>query len=833
MHNGRLLAAPWQSRCLTSKVTGAVSSTTFRRTCHEARNAFPSQTRAAAPASVAGIAQYAPCPQVTPYDQGSEGPLWFQRPRSERAAAAALYSGIGIESLPLGVRAMNCFRRSRWYADVGELMLAGEEIRSVRNLGIQSLFQTHAALHPLFARYAAIAPIVKHDGEDELFERAIRSVAELKDYDATPWVELPFDQRAILAKRLYDQPVAHLSLDRATKRALRATPNLQFVGALFSEGLRLKGRRTFDDTTLRLVHVSLIEMARDFVTTLGSRSRWLTALAALAARDDLHATTLKDVRWPASLIALCPDHTVGGLARLSPDDADRLWRLLAKDPMLCDELLATIELLAAVPTGLDADGLADHWQSEGLTVIPAGSVAGGHMPLGQAIAATMRHAAQSRLPEHYWSVLQHRFGLAGAPRMTLAGLGDAQGVTRERIRQMETRTLHVVGEWLDRPETRVAATRLHPRVTTCLRELNDLFADVARTPMRGDRFAQRACAILDDDSGSLDPIVALLARLRGIAEIAMGFKSLAPVWALDDKALRNGIRRRVGQLHEQLTQRTLEALTAQELADAINSAVPRDARITVPLVHAHADLCSTIEALPDGRYQGLSKALHRMLQVERALQRAGEPLHLDELHRHLNDLAVLSGRKPIKRPNLSNQISAAGRFLPIGRSGYWALSAWEGVETGTVFDLMERCLIEHDRPMSPDEIHAWIVQRRPVSINSVLAYLSMEDRFSRREGGRWGLARLMPLLDRPARLRLVRARAKGQVDRVRDIARRTLIDRPGQEMPLAELRDILTREHGIARQSVYAYVAIIEQLKTTPKPDRTGKIVRWVEPAAD
>lgn len=448
----------------------------------------------------------------------------------------------------------------------------------------------------------------------------------------------------------------------------------------------------------------------------------------------------------------------------------------------------------------------------------------------EVITASVRNAVLQSLSEKYWLILKHRYSLDGAEHFTLQEIGDSYGVTRERVRQIEAQTLEVVVECLDSLASTSGPTTRDPIVGEHIRALNELCAETRHTPLLSDRFEQRVRDIFAQPTGDLDPLALLLARLQGIAEFKLYPKKLGSVWAIDDSTERADIALRVRQLHTQLTRRSADPFTEMELADAINARVRETQRITLWDIRLRTDLCRTIERLPDGRLQGRMAYLTRLRQVERVMKSADEPLPLTAIAERINRDSVSAGRRPIKSLNLGNQLAASGRFVPIGRSGLWSWAEWDDVETGTVLELMERCLVENDRPMTCDEVYEWVVDRRPVSSSSISAYLGMSDRFAKSGEGFWILEHWPSPSGKRLKRRSPRRRRPKHLNRVREFARQVIIDRPSREMQLIELRDRIMQEFSFSKAAAYYHISHIEELVRSPEGRGLYKSVRWIKP---
>ena len=76
--------------------------------------------------------------------------FWFQVAPQDRQQAASQYVGLSLTHLNLSTRSAKALKYSRRYPDIATLMMAGPELLKVRNLGMLSAREIHAALEPLF-----------------------------------------------------------------------------------------------------------------------------------------------------------------------------------------------------------------------------------------------------------------------------------------------------------------------------------------------------------------------------------------------------------------------------------------------------------------------------------------------------------------------------------------------------------------------------------------------------------------------------------------------------------------------------------------------------------
>lgn len=361
-------------------------------------------------------------------------------------------------------------------------------------------------------------------------------------------------------------------------------------------------------------------------------------------------------------------------------------------------------------------------------------------PLEPALTALLRQHLLRSLNERDWDILRHRTGIAEARRMTLAELGEGFGLTRERVRQREAKILNTLRTRWDDIDNLVRPLRLHPVLQGAITDLRAFFARVRGSAMMEGELARQGNRILRRQGGDLSPLVGLLAEVEGLHRLDLAPGELDALWTAKPPSEIDRLRSGLLGLHSYLTRGSAAAHSAVELAHVCNRADLLDSPATVKDIHEWAAGCSSIEALPDGRYRGrLAYLGRRPMQALRLLADAGQPQNVGDLTRVLNHHLVRAGKPPVQPANLRNQMSRSGDLVPIGRSGHWALGTWPDLELDAVVKLMERCLVKHGRLMTAGDIFAWVSERRPVSLASIEHYLADDDRFRPVGGERWGL----------------------------------------------------------------------------------------------
>jgi RNA polymerase sigma factor (sigma-70 family) len=99
--------------------------------------------------------------------------------------------------------------------------------------------------------------------------------------------------------------------------------------------------------------------------------------------------------------------------------------------------------------------------------------------VGAEDAALIARAAKS-LPPQWRAIIVRRFGLDGAPAMTLAAIGETLGLSRERIRQIEAKAMERLRARIEEAWGRAQAGARSPREMTTAAAKSPLTFNVVR-----------------------------------------------------------------------------------------------------------------------------------------------------------------------------------------------------------------------------------------------------------------------------------------------------------------------------------------------------------------
>lgn len=341
---------------------------------------------------------------------------------------------------------------------------------------------------------------------------------------------------------------------------------------------------------------------------------------------------------------------------------------------------------------------------------------------GASVATGTIHTATQelleRLPERNRRILAERFGVGNGRPRTLVTIGNREGVSRERIRQIVESGLHIL-----RTDNLVKGSA-HGRVREVLLShfasfggvaTEDLLLSTMESTKAEDRSAIRfLLSSFTDFSEARETqrtwshwIVPAFTTPRGVGDAAD-----APARPSLETVLEAGERilERDGTL-------VPEVQYLEELRHVLG------VHVTDAILRSFLSVSKRIVRNPFGEF-GLRvwrTAVPRSVgdKAYLVLKAHGKPLHFRAVADEINRLGF--DRKRALAETVHNDLIRDSRFVLVGR-GLYALREW-GFAPGRVSDVIVRLLREADRPLPKSDIVAEVLKQRFVKRNTVLLCL--------------------------------------------------------------------------------------------------------------
>ncbi|MFC1721309.1 sigma factor-like helix-turn-helix DNA-binding protein [Patescibacteria group bacterium] len=323
-------------------------------------------------------------------------------------------------------------------------------------------------------------------------------------------------------------------------------------------------------------------------------------------------------------------------------------------------------------------------------------------------------------------IIRQRYSLEGRPSRTLEEIGSNYGVTRERIRQVQSATLKELRAKQKSLEdvVRVIASILN--ATGRLMEENHLLETLLE--MRESNKADRAAILfildLHDDFKRFEETQETHrawgtkeADLEGSRQVINAFLEILS-------------KREKPIAHEEVTTQLADHPLYQELPDELNDNA----------LLAYLMISKKVRKNPFDEWGMADWAQISPRGVKDkafiVLQKGRQPLHFVDIAKEIDSSGF--DLKKAHPQTVHNELIKDGRFVLVGR-GIYALKDW-GYEPGTVGDVLERILKDNGEPMSKEGLVKEVLKQRMVKKNTVLLGLQNKNKFVRQTDGNYWLA---------------------------------------------------------------------------------------------
>ena len=335
-------------------------------------------------------------------------------------------------------------------------------------------------------------------------------------------------------------------------------------------------------------------------------------------------------------------------------------------------------------------------------------------------------SAVNTLKEREREVLQSRYGLLDGDKKTLDAVGQDLGVTRERVRQIESAALKRLASKPTKELIHLMKV-IHSHMVesggvVSLDDLVAYFRLPADMRIEAEKNAIRLVMNMDEGVVALGKATALKTgwALKGFSQ------SILPtiIKTAEEELAKEGHPLSSDEIWTQFMGTTVYSAHAD--------------KITMNGFIGALKLADKIAETPDGMW-GLTswptvmpKRIRDKVYV--ILENAKKPMHFKDIAEGINKKF---GGKPVLARTVHNELIGDKRFVLVGR-GIYALKSL-GYKPGVVADVIKRVLEEAGAPLTTDEIVEKVLMTREVKRNTVIANLQNKEVFRKVGRGEYEL----------------------------------------------------------------------------------------------
>ena len=312
-------------------------------------------------------------------------------------------------------------------------------------------------------------------------------------------------------------------------------------------------------------------------------------------------------------------------------------------------------------------------------------------------------------------IISRRFGLARDSRETLEEIGREYGITRERVRQIES-------------HTKKTLAHLREQVREIVEVFESVFAE------HGGVMAEaHVTQVLETSPSLVHFYLHVLPEYtyRPVSEL------FHPHWH-HQKYEHQHVDQIVTCACEILAAKQVP-IAKEDLLTAVQSNLPAVSALSAARLTAALTASKAVERTVFGEW-GLTawaEVSPRGVgdKAYTVLRRSGKPMHFREIAQMISE-AQFDPRQANPQ-TVHNELIKDDRFVLVGR-GLYGLKAW-GYVPGTVADVLETVLREASRPLTREELVEKVLKQRLVKKNTILLGLQNSKRFARDSSNRYQL----------------------------------------------------------------------------------------------
>ncbi len=318
-------------------------------------------------------------------------------------------------------------------------------------------------------------------------------------------------------------------------------------------------------------------------------------------------------------------------------------------------------------------------------------------------------------------IIEQRFGLSGKKR-TLAAVGKKYGLTRERVRQIESSSLKSISEKLEKNQ---AAGKIIESAVSHLKKTGGV--------MKEDAFLKELRGLFKTNAITGEQLKFIFevfkAPLHQIED-----NNFHAFWYLD-KESRKFAFDFINKLEKFIADKKEELITHKKF-DELFAQVIKSHNIKDFVALNYASISKKFSVSPFGDF-GLTRWEEITPKTARAkayliLKKHSAPLHFKEIAKKINELK-LNKRRALYQ-TIHNELIKDPRFVLVGR-GMYGLSEF-GLKPGIAKDVIAR-ILKTKGPLRKEEVVDLVKQERFLKDNTILLNLQNRSHFKRMPDGKY------------------------------------------------------------------------------------------------
>ena len=321
-------------------------------------------------------------------------------------------------------------------------------------------------------------------------------------------------------------------------------------------------------------------------------------------------------------------------------------------------------------------------------------------------------------------VIESRFGLNG-DELTLAAIGEKYGLTRERVRQIESGSLSSIRKKFNNSP----ADKLLKSAIDCLGKAGGI--------KKGDEFVRELIVILKDANLN-KKILKFIFEIAGKPNILKNNKNFYDFWYLNAHSFKK-LSDFIGKAEKFFKLRKNEFLSKDMKIGDFLSSMEKETGISKNAILNYISVSRKFTKNSFGDF-GLSAWGEINPKTMRAkaylvLKKHGDSLHFRNIAKKINEVGF-DNRKALEA-TVHNELIKDPRFVLVGR-GIYGLSEL-GHRPGTAKDVISMVLQEKG-PLRVEEVINLVKQERFLKDNTILLNLQNRKNFKKLADGKYHLA---------------------------------------------------------------------------------------------